>query len=140
MSAPSNGYVYVKTWVLNNSKVYSFLLAPPIHYFLYAYVCSFLIRTHTASNAFQRDEKVTKQMGRNTPNAILTLYNNTLSILHFLTAGGSTPLVIMFWVSATTFIFFFFSILIICASSLFFLNVVPLLSLKSTVLRHVRKK
>ena len=66
-----------KTWVLNNSKVYSFHQAPPIYYFLYAYVCPFQIRTHTltASNAFYGDEKETIQMEKITPNDDIFCFN-----------------------------------------------------------------
>ena len=106
MSAPSNGYVHVKIWVLNNSKVYSFLQAPPIHYFLYAYV--HLVHTHTVHQMHSKEMKRQKQMETTTQMLFSHSTNNTLSILHFLTAGGSTPHVIMFRVQQLLFSFFLY--------------------------------
>ena len=76
--------------------IHFFWLLLSITFYMHMFVLSRYAHTLTASNAFYGDEKETKQMEKITPNAILTLNNNTPSILHFLTAGGSTPRAIMF--------------------------------------------
>ena len=133
MSAPSNGYVYVKTWVLNNSKVYSFLLAPPIYYFLYAYVCPFQIRTHT----YCIKCILWRWKGNETDGKDYTkCYSHTQQqhSIHLAFSYCRRQHATRDYVRRVQQLLFsfFFSILITCASSLYFLNFVPLVSLKST--------
>ena len=128
MSAPSNAYIHM-LWIQKSVEPYSLHQAPPFYYALYAYV--HLVRV--IWNAFKREIEKENRWWRTK----CCSHTTTLSLLHFLAARGSMPCLLC---NNFYFPFIFPSAFIICASSLPFLIIVPLVSLKETVLRQVRKK